>query len=88
VQGIDNEGALAFCVLVNIRPTIETVPLEHAAAASALDETGRITFSFFIHLSLAFYRRSPPLVLRFYDGSRLTKLTHCANRSTIAYAYT
>src|SRR5258708_38547723 len=25
VQSIDNEDALAFCVLVNIRPTIETV---------------------------------------------------------------
>jgi hypothetical protein len=31
-------------------------------------KTGRITFSFFIHLSFAFCRRSPLLVLRFYDG--------------------
>ena len=34
------------------------------------DETGRITFSFFIHLSFAFSHRSPPLVLRFHDGRR------------------
>src|SRR5258708_5792216 len=31
-------------------------------------ETGRITFSFLIHLSFASGRCSPPLVLRFYDG--------------------
>jgi hypothetical protein len=36
------------------------------------DETGRITFSFFIHLSFAFSRRSPPLVLRFYDSGLST----------------
>jgi D-arabinose 1-dehydrogenase-like Zn-dependent alcohol dehydrogenase len=30
---IDSEHALAFCVLENIRPMIETVPLEHTAAA-------------------------------------------------------
>jgi hypothetical protein len=27
-----------------------------------------MTFSFFVHLSFAFSRRSPPLVLRFYDS--------------------
>jgi hypothetical protein len=36
--------------------------------SASCDETGRITFSFFIHLSFAFCRRSPLLVLRFYDG--------------------
>src|SRR6267143_4236854 len=38
--------------------------------SASCDETGPITFSFFIHLSFAFSRRSPPLVLRFHDGSR------------------
>src|SRR5260370_2827406 len=33
-----------------------------------------MTFSFFIHLSFAFCRHSPPLVLRFYDGS-ITEFT-------------
>src|SRR6266853_751777 len=48
-----------------------TAPLRANRRNSAsCDETGRITFSFFIHLSFAFSRRSPPLVLRFYDGSR------------------
>src|ERR1700746_1976245 len=37
--------------------------------SASCDETGRITFSFFIHLSLAFCRHSPPLVLRFYDSA-------------------
>jgi D-arabinose 1-dehydrogenase-like Zn-dependent alcohol dehydrogenase len=32
---IDNEDTLAFSVLANIRPMIETVPLEHAAGAYA-----------------------------------------------------
>ena len=40
--------------------------------SATCDETGRITFSLFIHLSFAFDRRSPPLVLRFYDGALST----------------
>jgi hypothetical protein len=37
--------------------------------SASCDETGRITFSFFVHLSFAFCHHSPLLVLRFYDGS-------------------
>jgi Protein kinase domain len=36
--------------------------------SASCDETGRITFSFFIHLSFAFCRHSSRLVLRFYDS--------------------
>src|SRR5258708_1967231 len=36
--------------------------------SASCDETGRITFSFFVHLSFAFCPHSPPLVLRFYDS--------------------
>jgi hypothetical protein len=36
--------------------------------SASCDETGRITFSFFFHLSSAFSRRPPPLVLRIYDS--------------------
>jgi hypothetical protein len=37
--------------------------------SASCDETGRITFSYFIHLSFVFCRHSPPLVLRFYDAA-------------------
>jgi hypothetical protein len=40
--------------------------------SATCDEAVRITFSFFIHLSLAFNRCSPPLVLRFYGDGLLT----------------
>jgi hypothetical protein len=38
--------------------------------SASCDETGRINFSFFIHLSFAFCHHSPLLLLRFYDGAR------------------
>jgi hypothetical protein len=41
-------------------------------------------FSFFIHLSLAFCRHSPPLVLRFYDSAyryRLGSILYDCSRS-------
>src|SRR5216684_6639676 len=40
--------------------------------SASCDETGRITFSFFIHLSFAFCRHSSRLVLRFYDRRVIT----------------
>ena len=41
---IDNEDTLAFSVLANIRPMIETVPLEHAADAYARMMQGKARF--------------------------------------------
>ena len=41
---IDNEDTLAFSVLENIRPMIETVPLEHAADAYARMMQGKARF--------------------------------------------
>ena len=41
---IDNEDTLAFSVLANIRPMIETVPLEHAADAYARMMEGKARF--------------------------------------------
>src|SRR6267143_943122 len=41
--------------------------------SASCDETGRITFSFFIHLSFAFCHHSPLLLLRFYDGASYDK---------------
>ena len=41
VQRIDSEGTLAFCVLVNIRPAIETASLEQAADSSARGKEGK-----------------------------------------------
>jgi propanol-preferring alcohol dehydrogenase len=41
---IDSEDTLAFSVLDNIRPMIETVPLEHAADAYARMMQGRARF--------------------------------------------
>src|SRR6202049_635613 len=41
---IDNEGTLAFSVLENIRPMIETVPLEQAADAYARMMQGKARF--------------------------------------------
>ena len=41
---IDNEDTLAFSVLENIRPMIETVPLEHAAEAYARMMQGKARF--------------------------------------------
>src|SRR5467141_1948426 len=41
---IDNEDALAFSVLENIRPTIETLPLEQAADAYARMMQGKARF--------------------------------------------
>ena len=41
---IDNEDTLAFSVLENIRPMVETVPLEQAAAAYARMMQGKARF--------------------------------------------
>ena len=41
---IDGEDTLAFCVLENVRPTIETVPLERAADAHARMIQGKARF--------------------------------------------
>ena len=41
---IDGEDTLAFSVLENIRPMIETVPLEQAAAAYARMVEGKARF--------------------------------------------
>jgi len=41
---IDNEDTLAFSVLENIRPMIETAPLEEAAAAYARMMEGKARF--------------------------------------------
>jgi propanol-preferring alcohol dehydrogenase len=41
---IDNEDTLAFSVLENIRPMIETVPLEQAAEAYARMMQGKARF--------------------------------------------
>jgi propanol-preferring alcohol dehydrogenase len=41
---IDNEDTLAFSVLENIRPRIETVPLEQAADAYARMMQGKARF--------------------------------------------
>ena len=41
---IDNEDTLAFSVLANIRPMIETVPFEHAADAYARMMQGKARF--------------------------------------------
>ena len=41
---IDNEDTLAFSVLANIRPMIETFPLEHAADAYARMMQGKARF--------------------------------------------
>ena len=42
--------------------------------SASCDETGGITFSFFVHLSFVFFHHSPLLLLRFrlrfYDGAR------------------
>ncbi len=38
---IDGEGGLVFCVLENIRPMIETVPLEQAVDSSARGKEGK-----------------------------------------------
>ena len=41
---IDSEDTLAFSVLQNIRPMIETFPLEHAAEAYARMMEGKARF--------------------------------------------
>jgi len=43
-HGIDTEDALAFSVLENIRPMIETVPLEEAADGYARMMQGKARF--------------------------------------------
>ena len=52
--------------------------------SASCDETGRIMFSFFIHLSFGFCRHSPPLALRFYDSAyryRLGSILYDCSRS-------
>ena len=43
-----------------------------ARNSASCDETGRILFFFFIHLSFAFRRHSSQLLLHFYDSSGFT----------------
>ncbi len=52
-----------------ISPELAGVGANRRNSASC-DETGRITFSFFLHLSFAYCRHSPLLLLRFHDGAK------------------
>src|SRR6516165_12036940 len=56
-------------------PTLRSSNLSGVSAnrrnSASCDETGRILFSFFVHFSFAFCRRSSQLLLHFYDSGAL-----------------